>query len=278
MKKDLKNTTFIIPIRIESEDRVRNVITICCFLLDNFDTKIIIKEVDKTSVFKERALPQISEFVEDSISNLTHVFEKADPIDPTFYRMRYINEMLNMCDTEVIGNYDCDVLLPVSTYIKVQDLIVNDGVDVVYPYGLGIYVKKVTTTDEIVSNFLTNDSDFSYFEKQIVPDNAHSGHCQFFKRSSYIEGGMENENFQGSSPDDKERLHRFTTLGYKVGRVENYVYHLEHSRGANSWPNSATGNPHMQGNQALWQRLEKLSADELRSYYKTQKYLKKYNK
>ena len=89
---------------------------------------------------------------------------------------------------------------------------------------------------------------------------------------------MENENFQGSSPDDKERLHRFTTLGYKVGRVENYVYHLEHSRGANSWPNSATGNPHMQGNQALWQHLEKLSADELRSYYKTQKYLKKYNK
>ena len=69
MKKDLKNTTFIIPIRIESEDRLRNVITICCFLLDNFDTKIIIKEVDKTSVFKERALPQISEFVEDSISN-----------------------------------------------------------------------------------------------------------------------------------------------------------------------------------------------------------------
>ena len=63
MKKDLKNTTFIIPIRIESEDRLRNVITICCFLLDNFDTKIIIKEVDNTSVFKERALPQISEFV-----------------------------------------------------------------------------------------------------------------------------------------------------------------------------------------------------------------------
>ena len=81
-----------------------------------------------------------------------------------------------------------------------------------------------------------------------------------------------------SSPDDKERLHRFTTLGYKVGRVENYVYHLEHSRGANSWPNSATGNPHMQSNQALWQYLEKLNADELRSYYNNQKYLKKYNK
>jgi len=272
MKKDLKNTTFIIPIRIESEDRLRNVITICCFLLDNFDTKIIIKEVDKTSVFKERALPQISEFVEDSISNLRHVFEKADPIDPTFYRMRYINEMINMCDTEVIGNYDCDVLLPVSTYIKVQDLIVNDGVDVVYPYGLGIYVKKVTTTDEMVSNFLINDSDFSYLEKQIVPDNAHSGHCQFFKRSSYIEAGMENENFKSWGPEDKERLHRFTTLGYNVTRVEDYVYHLEHARGQDSYYN----NPFHTDNCKLWEHLQGLSPDDLRNYYSSQKYLKKY--
>ena len=40
MKKDIKDTTFIIPIRIESEDRLRNVITVCCFLLETFDTKI----------------------------------------------------------------------------------------------------------------------------------------------------------------------------------------------------------------------------------------------
>ena len=49
LSKDL-----IIPIRIESDDRLRNVITSVCFLLSNFDTNIIIKEVDKTSVFNER--------------------------------------------------------------------------------------------------------------------------------------------------------------------------------------------------------------------------------
>ena len=36
---DLKNCTFIIPVRIESEDRMRNVITVLCYLLENFDTK-----------------------------------------------------------------------------------------------------------------------------------------------------------------------------------------------------------------------------------------------
>ncbi len=53
MKNNLKDTTFIIPIRIESEDRLRNVITVCCFLLENFDTKVIIKEVDRKSVFQK---------------------------------------------------------------------------------------------------------------------------------------------------------------------------------------------------------------------------------
>ena len=48
MRPDLKDTTFIIPIRIESEDRLRNVITTTCFLLDNFNTNILIREVDAT--------------------------------------------------------------------------------------------------------------------------------------------------------------------------------------------------------------------------------------
>ena len=65
MKIDLTDATFIIPIRIESEDRLRNVITSVAFLLNNFNTNIIVKEVDKTSVFKERALPQLESFFGD---------------------------------------------------------------------------------------------------------------------------------------------------------------------------------------------------------------------
>ena len=113
---DLKDTTFIIPVKIESDDRLRNVITVCCFLLENFDTKVIIKEVDKDPVFEGLAFPQISEYVEDSIKNLTHIYEVPD--DSVFYRMRYLNEMLAMVETDVVANYDSDVLLPIDTYVK----------------------------------------------------------------------------------------------------------------------------------------------------------------
>ena len=57
MKTDLSNATFIIPIRIESDDRLRNVVTSIAFLVENFDTNIIVKEVDKESVFQTEVLP-----------------------------------------------------------------------------------------------------------------------------------------------------------------------------------------------------------------------------
>jgi len=278
MKNDLKDTTFIIPIRIESDDRLRNVITVCCYLLENFDTRVIIKEVDRTSVFVESALPQISEYVGEDIKNLTHVFEESDPNDQVFYRMRYLNEMLDMCDTEVVSNYDCDVVMPISTYLKSQQMIKEENFDVVYPYGQGMWQKRIYCDDNTVSDFLSNDCDLGILERKYDPDNAESGHVQFFKTSSYREGGMENENFQGSSPEDKERIYRFMKLGYNVGRVVDWVYHLEHSRGANSWPVSYQQNPHMQNNIALWNYIQTLNIGELREYYNEQKYLKKYTK
>ena len=41
MKIDLSQATFIIPIRIESPDRLRNVVTTTAFLMENFNTNII---------------------------------------------------------------------------------------------------------------------------------------------------------------------------------------------------------------------------------------------
>ena len=63
MRIDLKEATFIIPIRIESPDRLRNVITTTAFLLENFDTNLLIKEVDSKSVFERNALPILKDIL-----------------------------------------------------------------------------------------------------------------------------------------------------------------------------------------------------------------------
>lgn len=270
---DLSNATFIIPLRIESADRMRNIITLLCFLLGNFDTNVIVKEVDSEPVFEKNVLPQIKEFIGNDI-NLVHIFEKSD--DPVFYRMHILNEMLAMSKTDVVINYDCDVLMPVETYVNAYESILNGACDVVYPYGNGNFQKQVHVTDEIVSDFLNNDFDLSILDKSSQVSTSDFGWVQFFNRSVYIEGGMENENFRGSSPEDKERFFRFTTLGYKVRRIDNWIYHLEHSRGANSWPESIRGNPYMEQNFEVWNHLQTLNKQKLKEYYSNQDYLKKY--
>ena len=83
---------------------------------------------------------------------------------------------------------------------------------------------------------------------------------------------MENENFVAYAPEDKERFYRFSTLGYNIGRVENFVYHLEHKRGQNSWFN----NPHMNMNNSEWDKIQGMNKKQLIEYYSTQDYLKKY--
>lgn len=273
MKKDLSKATFIFPIRIESADRMRNVITSILFLLENFDTNIIVKEVDQRSIFEEDVLPQIRECA-GKVENLVHIFEESD--DPVFYRMQILNEMLSMTTTEIVVNSDCDVVLPVQSYIEAYESILSGEADVVYPYGDGNYQKQVFADDELVSEFLNNDCDFSLLDSKSKIWTSDFGWIQFFNRNVYIEGGMENENFRGSSPEDKERYFRFTTLGYKVKRLNDFIYHLEHSRGRNSWPESIKGNPYMNQNFELWNYLQSLNKKQLRDYYSNQEYLKKY--
>ena len=267
---NLSQATFIIPIRIESTDRLRNVVTTTAFLMENFDTNIIIKEVDNESVFQKEAIPLLEEILDINIwQNFNYIFEKSD--EPLFHRQKVLNEMIMESDTEIVVNYDCDVILPKESYQLAYEGIINGIYDLVYPYGSGHYQKQVKATDITVSKFLET-GDYEFLDAVSNIHTSDFGWAQFFKRSVYIQGGMENENFKAYAPEDKERYYRFNKLGYAVGRVENYVYHLEHARGENSW----FTNPHMESNMAEWNKIKSMSKGNLLQYYSEQKYLQKY--
>ena len=268
MKIDLTEATFIIPIRIESQDRLRNVVTTTAFLLENFDTNIIIKEVDSESVFSRDALPILSNILDEEIA-VAHIFEESS--QPLFHRQKVLNEMVAETNTEIVVNYDCDVLLPLDSYREAYQDILQHKHDVIYPYGQGMYQKQVEATDEVVSKFL-EIGDCKILDDHSNVHTSDFGWVQFFNRQVYIDGGLENENFKAYAPEDKERFYRFTTLGYNVGRINDYVYHLEHARGENSWFN----NPHMSSNMEEWEKIQKMGKEQLLEYYSQQEYLKKY--
>ena len=119
---DLTKTTFIIPLRIETDDRMRNIVTTLIYLTRNFDTKVIVKEVDKESVYEREVLPLLEQALEpDMLASIHHIFEQSDEF--TFHRTKILNDMLWMVETPVVANYDSDIILPLESYINATNMI-----------------------------------------------------------------------------------------------------------------------------------------------------------
>lgn len=284
---DLSNVTFIIPLRIDSDDRLRNIILSTSFLLNVFDCKVIIKESDEMSKFNAWAKPLI-ESISDT-KNLTYIFEENG--EDHFHRTRLLNEMILETTTEIVVNYDSDVILPVSSYVKSKKMLDSGEYQIVYPYKFGekgerkVFLNtkiedendlnnilKFPLVKKFISNFDPEVLNESYAYAQNVNGTgwAEYGMVQFFSTQVYKDGYLENENFIAYAPEDVERHHRWNIFGYKIGRVDNYAYHLEHKRTHNSWFN----NPFMKKNNELWDYLKNLSKEELIEYYKNQDYVK----
>ena len=267
---DISDCTFIIPLRIESRDRMRNIITTLIYLLRNFKTNVIVKEVDKESIFKESVQPALEEALKDfQLEGLTHIFEQSD--EYTFHRTKIINDMLWMVKTPYVSNYDCDILLPKTSYAYAINLLKNGYKETpeseifypkcVYPYGFGPYQAQLTASDEEVSNFMNQEFSFEVFKNWRAYD-AKYGFVQFFDTEEYKRLGGENEGFVAYGYEDDERHYRFSMLS-KVARMSERIFHLEHQRSKNSWFN----NPHIEDNRKLWEKLKSCKKEELQLYY-----------
>ena len=118
------------------------------------------------------------------------------------------------------------------------------------------------------------ESDFPEFG--ISPWTTLAGHCIIFRTQTYFDGYMENEQFVGWGPEDGERLHRFTTLGYRVVHLKGEsVFHLEHRN-----PDTSMKlNPSLKKNDELWNRYKIChDEDQYRNIYESLDYHKKYKK
>ena len=156
MSIDLKNTTFIIPLRVDTGDRLRNVVLSTAFLLNKFDTNVIIKEVDSERRFEAYCLPIIKRLADTT--NLNHIFEVETRTDDSFHRTKILNDMVMESTTDVVVNYDTDILLPISSYTKAVEMLQGEY-DVVYPYRFGekgerkVKLDFTVRTQEDMNNF-----------------------------------------------------------------------------------------------------------------------------
>jgi len=261
----MMNLTFLIPTRIETEDRLRNIISTASYLLRHIPAKVLVKEVSSHPTFELRAVPEIKKYAD--ISNLEYFYEESQ--EPLFCKSKVLNDLIVASNTKVVANYDADCILPIDSYHKAYDAINEDKVDVVYPYGCGVYQWRVEYDLKIYEEFV-NTLDISTLDKRKTLSNSTIGWTQFINRQKYIDSYMMNENFISWGCEDDEFYYRMSVLGNRIGRIDNHVYHLEHSRTNNSW----FSNPNFNNNYQLWNQIKTFDKEKLIGYYKNQHYLK----
>lgn len=269
------NLTFLIPVKLETSDRVKNITTVLSYLLSNYDAKILVREFDTRTRFNDLVFPTLSDkFSKKTLKKLNFSYDIQDK--KYFHKTKILNDLLEISDTEVVCNYDADVILPVSSVENAYQMIISGNSDAVYPYGAGVYQKAVNYGKDVYKTFLNSKMN----QDDITALNAHSttttstiGWCQFIRRENYINSFMMNENFAAWGPEDCELYYRLNLLGNKVDRVNDFVYHLEHQRSNDSW----FSNPSWQENMRLWGWIRSQNKESLIEYYKKQDYVKRRN-
>jgi len=239
MKYDLKNCTFIIPVKIESDDRARNCKIVIDYLRHNFDCRISILEAGSKKI--ENIL---------DMSGLHYKHVELGENNP-FHKTKYLNMMAREVNTPIVCCYDIDVILPVDTYQKSVELIEEGFCDAVYPYGFGVFQKKIYLPYDNVTILDSKDLECFRYDKHL----SMYGHCNFASMNAYKKIGYENENFISYGPEDEEKHYRYNRLGFKVGRIDNLIYHIEHSIGKDS----SEENPFYAENVLLFDKVKQMS-------------------
>ena len=210
-KVDLTAATFLIPLRIDSGDRLRNVIAVCEWLSRTFTTQVLIGHADPEKI---RALLPAS---------VDCIPIDDDELYP-FHSTRIFNTLARRVTTPVLIQYDADVLIPPEQLVHAVEQARRNVAVVVYPY---TYWNSIP--QEEIDSFLTQPivRGARYGFPRSTGDPV--GGCVVRDTEGFFSFGMDNEYFIGWNSEDKERHERAQRLGFSVSRIDGPLFHLDHA-------------------------------------------------
>lgn len=223
----LLDVTFLIPIRMDSVIRIENISASINYLLNNFNTNIIVLEAGKyCNNILRRLLPE----------NVKYIFRKDG--DPVFYRTFYLNYMTSISQTDIVAIWDADIIIPANQILKCVKKLRSHNSDIVLPYD-GRFLDTTSIIRDLFIelndvNILTNNMNKMLF----IYGQGMCGGAILVNRNKYIESGMENLDFYGWGPEDQERMIRWEKLGFRIERINGVLFHLTHPRDINGRYNS----------------------------------------
>lgn len=242
MKENLKNVTFNIPFKYDSQDRIDNLFFVVKYLNILFDTNINILEIGETPCGKG---------ISDQCNYEFMIF------DGMFSRSKMFNKLCKMSNTKFIVNYDCDVFFHKHQYLQSYEYL-NQGYDMVLPYKDRAWNYDRNVINEIICNNKVCYDNLKNIRKRYKGRHVVGG-AVFWNKDSYIKTGMDNENFNGWGCEDRERFIRSKTLKLKIKKVDGHLCHVSHQHVSENYK---TGEIHRL-NKRERHRIESMSYEEL---------------
>lgn len=115
-KIDLKDVTFIIPVRIDTIERLENSLLVTNYLLEHFTTSIYVVEAAERNnlILKQSLHSEIQYFfIEDHVE--------------IFHRTKFINFLARKVSTTFTAVWDSDVLVAVEHKLRLQLICFEGG-------------------------------------------------------------------------------------------------------------------------------------------------------
>lgn len=250
---NLTDVTFNIPIRIDTQDRVRNLRTTLSFLCRHFDTNIL--------VYEESAKSEVPEYLNGL--PIKYTYKHFPTNSPLMRRTFLLNEMAKDSKTPIIVNYDADVLLKLQQYKDATEAIRQNKIDMIYPYN----GKFMDIFDKVLDVVITtlNVENLQMTDGNCIHPNSLGG-AIFWNKQKFIEFGMENQNFISWGFEDNERLVRAQKFGLRIGRIDGPCWHMHHASSTNS---ANTSHQAYFDNQQEFHKVSSMNPVQIKEYIKT---------
>lgn len=218
----LSDVAFLIPIRLDSIDRLENIISSVRFLNRNLITNIYILEADKFNTG-----------VIESLLGSECKYKFVKDYDVIFHRTKYINELAALSDEPILVIWDADIIINPKQIYKAARNIRNNICDICFPYD-GIFYDvsdpiKYMFEDSLDLNMLMGNTN----KLSVLYETVQNGGSILISRESFIKGGGECEQFYGWGSEDWNRYEKWKRLGLRILRESGPLYHLHHSRNIN---------------------------------------------
>jgi len=224
MKKiDLMDTTFYILVRIDSIQRLENVILVTNLLNRYFFTNIVVREADS---FNNKILERLLgknvkyEFVQDR--------------DPILYRTQHHNQMIKPSHSTYVAIWDADIIPFKDAISECIDKLRKKDADFTLPYNGFCYdvagaVKSLFLQERSYKVLLKHIDKLNLLYPTIL-----YGGAVILSKEAFLKSGGENEKQYGWSNDDSDRYNRINSLQFKIFRYDTPLFHIWHPRSKNS--------------------------------------------